>query len=300
MPFVLINCVAIRDWPSFHDEFARAMGFPSFYGRNLDAWIDCMSSLDAPRDGMTSVHCVPPDVVTLVLDRADLLPREILTAIHDCAACVNWRRFEQGKRPVLAVAGDSTGTDPASQSLVAEFANQPRSVAIAVGGNLGDVAIAIHAALERLRRSVLLSDVRLSSLYRTAPVRVSADAPDPGGAYINAAIAAESAASPHALLALLHDVERDLGRSREDGANPHGAPRPIDLDLLVVGDVTLNQPELSLPHPRMHQRAFVLVPLAEIAPGLRVPGTGKTVAQLLAALGPIDSNAVQKLGAPLY
>ncbi|MDP1661566.1 MAG: 2-amino-4-hydroxy-6-hydroxymethyldihydropteridine diphosphokinase, partial [Phycisphaerales bacterium] len=83
--------------------------------------------------------------------------------------------------------------------------------------------------------------------------------------------------------------------------SPHGAPRPIDLDLLLVRDVAINTPELTLPHPRMHERAFVLVPLADVAPGLHVPGTGGpgqpplTVAQLLARLGPLGAGAVRRI-----
>jgi 2-amino-4-hydroxy-6-hydroxymethyldihydropteridine diphosphokinase len=295
MPFVHINCAAIRDWASFHDEFARAMGFPSFYERNMDAWIDCMTSLDEPRDGMTSVHCTPPDVVTLLLDRADLLPKELLAEIHDCAGFVNWRRLDLGLRPVLAIATRQGDSAPLGARMIADLTGPPRPVAVAAGGNLGDPAAAIREAFAALSQSALLTNLRLSSLYRTAPVRVSADAPDPGGAYVNAAIVAESSASPRTLLALLHRLELRLGRSRVPGASPHGAPRPIDLDLLVVGDLMLTEPELTLPHPRMHQRAFVLVPLAEIAPDLLVPGTNKTVAELLAALGPIDAAAVSRL-----
>lgn len=167
-----------------------------------------------------------------------------------------------------------------------------RPVALAAGANLGDAAGAVRAAFDELRRSPLLRCARLSRLYRTAPVRVSADAPDPGGEYINAAIVAESSAAPAELLALLHRVERTGGRDRER-TSPHGGPRPIDLDLLLVGGVTLHTPELTLPHPRMRQRAFVLVPLADVAPDLPVPGTGKTVVQLLAELGPVDAAAVR-------
>lgn len=165
-------------------------------------------------------------------------------------------------------------------------------MAVAAGGNTGDAAGTIRGAAAALARSGLLRAVRLSALYRTAPVRVSADAPDPGGDYINAAVVAESAGSPAEILSLLHAVERAFGRDRS--RCPHGAPRPIDLDLLVVGDLTVQQPALTLPHPRMHQRAFVLAPLAELAPDLPVPGTGRTVAELLADLGPIDGAIVRR------
>lgn len=168
-----------------------------------------------------------------------------------------------------------------------------RTVAIAAGGNTGDAAAGIRAAFASLAASPLISHARLSPLYHTAPVRVSPDGPDPGGAYTNAAITAESGADPRELLSLLHQIERTGGRDRNQ--SPHGAPRPIDLDLLIVGELTLDTPALTLPHPRMHQRAFVLVPLADLAPALAVPGTGKTVARLLADLGPLDAAAVRKI-----
>lgn len=174
-----------------------------------------------------------------------------------------------------------------------QTANQPRPVAIAAGSNLGDAAASIRAAFADLDRSPLLEHARLSPLYRTAPVRVSRDGPDPGGDYANAAIVAESSASPEDLLALLHQVERAGGRER--ASSPHGAPRPLDLDLLIVGELMIDTPDLVLPHPRMHQRAFVLVPLADVAPDLRVPGQGATVAQLLARLGPLDARAVRRI-----
>ena len=104
MPVIRIDCEQIRDWPSFHDVFARELGFPAFYGRNMDAWIDCMTSLGDPQDGLTSIHCTPPGVVTLVLDHADKLPREIYATMLGCAAFVNGRRVEAGELAVLAVA----------------------------------------------------------------------------------------------------------------------------------------------------------------------------------------------------
>jgi 2-amino-4-hydroxy-6-hydroxymethyldihydropteridine diphosphokinase len=172
----------------------------------------------------------------------------------------------------------------------------PRHIAIAAGANLGDPAGSIRNAFAALTRSALIVDAKLSPLYRTAPVRVRSGGPDPGGEYVNAAIVAESAASPEALLALLHDVELRGGRDRDKGS-PHGAPRPIDLDLLLVGDAVLSTPGLTLPHPRMHERAFVLVPLADLAPSLAVPGAGggATVAQLLARLGPLAPDAVRRI-----
>lgn len=108
MPVVHIDCSRISDWPSFHDVFAAQMGFPISYGRNLDAWIDCMTSLDAPKDGMTSVHCTPPELLTLALDNADQLPVELYQTLLDAAAFVNRRRMELGEAPVLAVSASRT------------------------------------------------------------------------------------------------------------------------------------------------------------------------------------------------
>lgn len=107
MPLVRMDMRRITDWKSFHDEFAHVFGFPSFYGRNMDAWIDCMTSLDAPNDGMSSVHCSPPDVVVLQLDHATHLRRhapDLLDAIVQCAAFVNSRRIDMGQCAVLALS----------------------------------------------------------------------------------------------------------------------------------------------------------------------------------------------------
>ena len=104
---VKIDCARINDWKSFHDVFADALGFPSFYGRNLNAWVDCMTSLDAPEDGMTEVHCAPEAVFTLQLENVrDFRQRcpEQYAALIECAAFVNWRRNETGAASVLALS----------------------------------------------------------------------------------------------------------------------------------------------------------------------------------------------------
>jgi 2-amino-4-hydroxy-6-hydroxymethyldihydropteridine diphosphokinase len=116
--------------------------------------------------------------------------------------------------------------------------------------------------------------LRCSSLYRTEPVGVGAQ-PD----FVNAVCILETGLSPHALLDALLDIERLHGRKR-DGTS--GQPRSLDLDLLLHGDRRAAGTRLTLPHPRLHERAFVLYPLAEIAPGLDVPGRG-TVESLLPA-----------------
>jgi hypothetical protein len=102
-----IDCDRITDWPSFHEEFNRVFQFSAFYGRNMDAWIDCMSSLDAPEDEMTSIHCEPGKILTIELERVKpFMVRcpEQYSAIVECSAFVNWRRIEQGQPAVLALS----------------------------------------------------------------------------------------------------------------------------------------------------------------------------------------------------
>jgi 2-amino-4-hydroxy-6-hydroxymethyldihydropteridine diphosphokinase len=145
---------------------------------------------------------------------------------------------------------------------------------IGIGANLGDARANVEDALARLAR---LPDTRLlqaSSLYRTAPIDSSGDD------YINAVASIGTTLSAHALLAALQAIEQAHGRER-----PYrNAPRTLDLDLLLYGDdVVRDAPVLLLPHPRMHERAFVLAPLAEIAPELPVPGHG-SVSTLLAGV----------------
>jgi hypothetical protein len=102
-----IDCARIRDWPSFHEEFNRVFEFPDFYGRNMDAWIDCMSSLDEPEAGLSGIHCEPGKVLTIELgDVGEFRSQcpEQYAAIIECAAFVNWRRIEHGEQPVLALS----------------------------------------------------------------------------------------------------------------------------------------------------------------------------------------------------
>lgn len=142
---------------------------------------------------------------------------------------------------------------------------------VALGANLGDARATLEAAFRALDE---MPDTRLvtrSSLYRTAPIGVS-DQPD----YINAVAALDTALSPQALLDALLALEARHGRTREYPL----AARTLDLDLLLYGDRVIDLPALRIPHPRMHLRAFVLMPLAEIAPALSLPGRG-TVSDLL-------------------
>lgn len=153
---------------------------------------------------------------------------------------------------------------------------------IALGANLGDPAATIRAAFAALSG---LDGVRLlksSSLYRTAPVGL-ANQPD----FINAVAQVETSLPSEALLQSLLALEADFGRIRQE----KNGPRTLDLDLLLYGGQVLDTPDLTLPHPRLHLRAFVLVPLAEIAPDLAIPGRG-TVAAWLPA---VANQAIERL-----
>jgi hypothetical protein len=104
---VEIDGSRITDWGSFHDYFSETLGFPGFYGRNMDAWNDCMTSLDAPDDGLSSVHVTPGDVLVLCISGAgDLKKRcpEIYDALVECSAFVNYRRIEKGEQAILALS----------------------------------------------------------------------------------------------------------------------------------------------------------------------------------------------------
>jgi 2-amino-4-hydroxy-6-hydroxymethyldihydropteridine diphosphokinase len=139
---------------------------------------------------------------------------------------------------------------------------------IALGGNLGDRAANLRAAVAQLEQADVRVDAK-SPLFDTEPA-----GGEPQPRYLNAVVRVETALAPRALLDLCLGVERALGRHRPPGAT--NAPRTIDLDLLLMGDLILEEPGLQLPHPRLLQRPFVRVPLAAVAePGLRHPLTGE-------------------------
>jgi 2-amino-4-hydroxy-6-hydroxymethyldihydropteridine diphosphokinase len=148
-------------------------------------------------------------------------------------------------------------------------------VYVALGSNLGDREQTLRRALADLAAEPGLEVVAWSSFRETDPVGY-VDQPR----FLNAAAVLETELGPRDLLGRLLDVERRLGRTR---TGPEGGPRTIDLDLLLYGEQTIAEAGLQVPHPRMHERRFVLEPLAELAPDLTVPGRG-SVKDLLAAL----------------
>lgn len=148
---------------------------------------------------------------------------------------------------------------------------------VAFGANLGEPHAALANALHALAALPDTCVVAHSSCYRTAPVGVAGEQPD----YINAVIALDTGFAPRPLLDALLAIEAAGGRTR----HAHQAPRTMDLDLLLHGDAVIDEDGLILPHPRMHQRAFVLHPLAEIAPALVIPGIGPIAALLPAVAG---------------
>ena len=142
-----------------------------------------------------------------------------------------------------------------------------------IGSNLGEPERQIAAALELLRAEEGIEVVAVSSLRETEPVGYL-DQPN----FLNGAAAVETELSPRELLERLLAIERRLGRKR--GTGPRFGPRTIDLDLLVYGDEVVNEPGLTVPHPRLAERRFALEPLAELDPSLEIPGQGSVRALL--------------------
>ena len=108
---VNLDTTHITDWNTFHEVFAKTFGFPAFYGRNMDAWIDCMTYLDDPEAEMTTVHAPPGGTVTLQLEDVDNFTKrcpEQYAAIVECAGFVNWRKIEAGEGAVLALSFNKT------------------------------------------------------------------------------------------------------------------------------------------------------------------------------------------------
>jgi 2-amino-4-hydroxy-6-hydroxymethyldihydropteridine diphosphokinase len=156
-------------------------------------------------------------------------------------------------------------------------------VLIALGGNVGDVRAIFEHAIGMLCADGYIRLIRRSADYRTPPWGV-ADQPD----FSNAVIQIETSLSPHALLERTQATEKALGRDR--AKDVRWGPRPIDIDIIAYGDVTVDEPDLKLPHPHLFERAFVLVPLAEIAPDRVIAGI-----KVRDALAKLDTSGISLL-----
>lgn len=148
--------------------------------------------------------------------------------------------------------------------------NTRQPVAIAIGSNLGDRHAHLAWAVDQLTK--VLQELRCSSFIETAPV----DVPEPQPPYLNGAVVGETDLPAETLLTYLLDLEKQRGRQR---LSPR-APRTLDLDLILYGDLVMDEPGLTIPHPRFRERRFVLDPLSEIAPHWKDPETGKTIVEL--------------------
>jgi 2-amino-4-hydroxy-6-hydroxymethyldihydropteridine diphosphokinase len=153
-----------------------------------------------------------------------------------------------------------------------------RRAFVALGSNLGDSRQNVLSAIQRIEQ-LGLGPVLRSSLWETEPLDCPAGSPR----FINAVVAVDvpAAETPETMLARLQHLEREFGRTPKKILNE---PRPLDLDLIAFGEEERNSPALTLPHPRAHERRFVLQPLVEIAPELVLPGQSKTVRALCDAL----------------
>lgn len=164
----------------------------------------------------------------------------------------------------------------------------PARAFIGLGANLGDAVGALGAAILALSALPQTRLVGVSPLYRSAPVDSS------GPDYFNAVAAVETALAPIELLDALQAIELAHGRER-----PYrNAPRTLDLDVLLYGDLVIDTPRLTLPHPRLHERAFVLAPLADLSPDLVLPGHGRVDEALRHVAGQRIERCAERLPMP--
>jgi 2-amino-4-hydroxy-6-hydroxymethyldihydropteridine diphosphokinase len=155
-------------------------------------------------------------------------------------------------------------------------------VYIALGSNLGDRLEHLRAGIARLERHPEIRVLQKSRVYETEPFGVTGNQ----GAYLNAAAELETRLAAHELLTVMLEIEKTQGRERHE----RWGARTLDLDILLYGSEIISEPNLEIPHPRMLERAFVLVPLLDIiAPNLEIPGRASTVGQ---ALGHVDAGGI--------
>ncbi|VXB80171.1 2-amino-4-hydroxy-6-hydroxymethyldihyropteridine pyrophosphokinase [Luteimonas sp. 9C] len=157
---------------------------------------------------------------------------------------------------------------------------------IGLGGNLGDVPQVLRDAAAMLSALPDIGSLQLSSLYRT-PAWGRTDQPD----FVNAVAVLHTERAPMDLLDALLEIERTFGRTRSDAAGDQWGPRTLDLDLLLYGDAVITLPGLTVPHPRLHERAFALVPMLELDAGIVIPRIGSAAD----ALARVDRAGIEAL-----
>lgn len=163
---------------------------------------------------------------------------------------------------------------------------QPVVAVVGLGGNVGDSGQTLRRAFQALEDLPDSTVLATSPLYRTPAWGVEDQAD-----FINAAAAISTALAPQALLDALFGIERDFGRVRAADGSDRWGPRTLDLDLLLYADAVIDAPGMRVPHPRLHERAFALVPLLDVAPDAGIPGIGPA----RAALAALDAGEIQRL-----